>query len=83
MHLIILREWTCLSLYESLLEKNRLEFTDVSTCKEEPQSNENLQITIEELRHWISAIKTGKFFRPEGITLELVKCREHLVRHLL
>jgi len=50
LYLISMKKWTY--HYESFVE-NRLEFATISTYREGPQSNENSQITIEELKRGI------------------------------
>jgi len=62
--------------YESLLVENRSEFANISTNRERPQSNENLQITIEELRCKMKTMKNGRSSGSGGIVSELMKYRE-------
>jgi hypothetical protein len=54
-----------------------LEFAKISTCKERPQLNESLQITIEELKRGIKMMRNGRSFGLGEIAAELVKYGGH------
>jgi len=71
--------------YNSLLVENRSAFAEIlqNIYKERSQSNENLQIIIEELRHGIKTMKNGRSFEPGRIVPHLVKCREEYLNRYL
>jgi hypothetical protein len=68
-----MRDW--IRHCEPLLAENTPELIDVSTNKERSQSNENFQITIEELRRKkaMKTMKNGRSSGSKGIAPKLIK----------
>jgi len=66
-----MREWTY--HYEALFVENRPKFVEISICREGLQSNESLQIIIEELRHGIKVMKNERSSRSGTISTEANK----------
>jgi len=64
--------------------ENIPDFADISICRQRPYLNDSLQVTIEELRGEIKAMKNERSSGPGRNVLELMKyVREYLDKYQL